>query len=275
MRSSSGWSTSARRTGQGWKVSVPMCAHHTGTAISVGQISSAVRPDGKVICDGLEVVGSALGHPLLVERVGVPVLRTGGQPHALADPGRSSAPAPSAGRAAPASARPRRTAKYSATISLVTSGVRVGGLVDHPVGAGHAHGALPGVHLGGGWLRHGPQPNRWGGAVPSRIRSTSAMGSPCPRHYRCAHGLRRAEDRRGVAGGALAGGVRRAPSGRHRAGLHRRVHRHRDDRASTGARPARPSCSGPTRSSTPAAAGRASTSRSPTRSSTSRTTPTA
>ena len=25
-----------------------MCAHHTGTAISVGQISSAVRPLGKV-----------------------------------------------------------------------------------------------------------------------------------------------------------------------------------------------------------------------------------
>ena len=37
------------RTGQGWKVSVPMCAHQTGTAISVGQISSAVRPDGNVI----------------------------------------------------------------------------------------------------------------------------------------------------------------------------------------------------------------------------------
>ena len=27
-----------------------MWAHHTGTAISVGQISSAVRPEGKVIC---------------------------------------------------------------------------------------------------------------------------------------------------------------------------------------------------------------------------------
>ena len=49
IRSSSGRSTSARRTGQGWKVSVPMCAHHTGTAISVGQISSAVRPEGKVM----------------------------------------------------------------------------------------------------------------------------------------------------------------------------------------------------------------------------------
>ncbi len=49
MRSSSGRSTSSRRTGHGWKVIVPMWAHHTGTAISVGQISSAVRPLGKVM----------------------------------------------------------------------------------------------------------------------------------------------------------------------------------------------------------------------------------
>ena len=28
---------------------MPMWAHQTGTAISVGQISSAVRPDGKVM----------------------------------------------------------------------------------------------------------------------------------------------------------------------------------------------------------------------------------
>ena len=37
---------SARRTGQGWKVIVPMCAHHATTAGSVGQISSAWRPEG-------------------------------------------------------------------------------------------------------------------------------------------------------------------------------------------------------------------------------------
>ena len=53
IRSSSGWShesdAGSRRTGHGWKVSVPMWAHQTGTAISVGQISSAVRPDGKVM----------------------------------------------------------------------------------------------------------------------------------------------------------------------------------------------------------------------------------
>ena len=48
MRSSSGWSTSARRTGQGWKVMVPMWAAQATVAISVGQISFAVRPDGKV-----------------------------------------------------------------------------------------------------------------------------------------------------------------------------------------------------------------------------------
>ena len=42
------------------------------------------------------------------------------------------------GRSRSARIRPSPTrAKYSATISLVTSGVRVGRLVDHPVGAGH------------------------------------------------------------------------------------------------------------------------------------------
>ena len=37
-------------------------------------------------------------------------------------------------------------------------------------------------------------------------------------------------DRRGVARAAIAGRVRGAAQGRHRAGVHRRVHRHRDDR---------------------------------------------
>ena len=45
-RSSSGWSTSSRRTGQGWNVIVPICAAHPTTATSVGQISSASRPEG-------------------------------------------------------------------------------------------------------------------------------------------------------------------------------------------------------------------------------------
>ena len=48
-RSSSGWSTSSARTGQGWKVIVPICAAHPTTAISVGQISSALRPEGNSI----------------------------------------------------------------------------------------------------------------------------------------------------------------------------------------------------------------------------------
>ena len=48
MRSSSGWSGRSRRTGHGWNVRVPICAAHTGTATSVGQTSSAVRPDGNV-----------------------------------------------------------------------------------------------------------------------------------------------------------------------------------------------------------------------------------
>ncbi len=49
MRSSSGWSTSPRRTGHGWKVSVPYCAAQTTAAASVGHISSAERPLGKVM----------------------------------------------------------------------------------------------------------------------------------------------------------------------------------------------------------------------------------
>ena len=101
-----------------------MCAHQTGTAISVGQISSAVRPDGKVTCDRLEVVGRALGHALLVERVGVacPAARWPAcMPGRTPDVQRSSA----VGRSRSARIRPSSTlAKYSATISLVTSGVR-------------------------------------------------------------------------------------------------------------------------------------------------------
>ena len=38
-----------------------MCAHHTGTAISVGQISSAVRPDGNVTCTVSRKSGAPLG----------------------------------------------------------------------------------------------------------------------------------------------------------------------------------------------------------------------
>ena len=49
MRSSSGWSTSSARTGQGWNVMVPIWAAQPTTAISVGQISSAWRPDGNWI----------------------------------------------------------------------------------------------------------------------------------------------------------------------------------------------------------------------------------
>ena len=43
-------------------------------------------------------------------------------------------------------------------------------------------------------------------------------------------GIQRGEVRRGVARGALPRGVRRAAQGRHRACVHRRVHRHRDHR---------------------------------------------
>ena len=49
MRSSSGWSTSGRRTGHGWKSNVPRLAAQANTAGSVGHTSAALRPDGKVI----------------------------------------------------------------------------------------------------------------------------------------------------------------------------------------------------------------------------------
>ena len=62
MRSSSGWSTSTRRTGHGWKVIVFCCAHQATVASSVGHTSSAVRPLGKVMC----AVSTHGGAPLLM-----------------------------------------------------------------------------------------------------------------------------------------------------------------------------------------------------------------
>ncbi len=72
MRSSSGWSTSVARTGQGWKVIVPMCAAQATGDRDLGRadlVGGASRRERDV--DGLDVVGRALGHPLRVERVGV------------------------------------------------------------------------------------------------------------------------------------------------------------------------------------------------------------
>ncbi len=48
MRSSSGFSTSARRVCQGWNSTVDICTPQITDAISVTQSSSAVRPDGKL-----------------------------------------------------------------------------------------------------------------------------------------------------------------------------------------------------------------------------------
>ena len=61
MRSSSGWSTRPRRTGQGWKSKVPRLAAQTGTAVTVGQISSAGRPLGKRTSTVSSHVGAPLG----------------------------------------------------------------------------------------------------------------------------------------------------------------------------------------------------------------------
>ena len=61
MRSSSGWSGSARRTGQGWKSKVPRFAAQTSTACSVGQNDSAVRPLGNVTVAVSAYGGAPLG----------------------------------------------------------------------------------------------------------------------------------------------------------------------------------------------------------------------
>ena len=61
MRSSSGRSTSARRTGHGWKSNVPRFAAQASTAGSVGHTSSAVRPDGNVIRAVCTHSGAPLG----------------------------------------------------------------------------------------------------------------------------------------------------------------------------------------------------------------------
>ena len=50
---------------------VPICAAQAATAASVGQTSSAVRPDGKVIVAVSTQSGAPLRDPLLVERVAV------------------------------------------------------------------------------------------------------------------------------------------------------------------------------------------------------------
>ena len=61
MRSSSGWSTSSLRTGQGWKVIVPMCAAQATVATFSTQISVAVRPDGNVTSTSATKSGAPLG----------------------------------------------------------------------------------------------------------------------------------------------------------------------------------------------------------------------
>ena len=62
-RSSSGWSTSSRRTGHGLRSRHPRFTAHTRWAASTGHSSSAVRPLGNVTSHGLEPVGAPLAGP--------------------------------------------------------------------------------------------------------------------------------------------------------------------------------------------------------------------
>ena len=131
---------SSRRTGQGWNVSVPICAAHAGTATSVGQTSSAVRPDGERDGGGLDVVGRALGHPLLVERVRF-VAVAGAQHDALVHALR-----PALQRRRPVAQRAHDAVGDRDVVlddhQLGGLGRAVGRLVDDPVRAGHPHGAI-------------------------------------------------------------------------------------------------------------------------------------
>ena len=104
--------------GQGAHVRAPDRHRDLGRADLVG---GPAGREGDL--DALEVVGRALGHPLLVERVGF----LSGRPVASLIPGRTPEVQRSSavGRSRSARISPSSTlAKYSATISLVTSGVR-------------------------------------------------------------------------------------------------------------------------------------------------------
>ena len=178
MRSSSGRSTSLRRTGHGWKVSVPMCAHHTGHR-DLGRADLLGGPPGR---EGdlhrLEVVGRALGHPLLVERVGVPVHPPGRQLHALAYAGR-----PALQRGRPVAERAHQPVLDDREVlrdhQLGHLGRGVGRLVDHPVRAGHADGAAARLDLDGGGLRHGAsKPDAPDGLLPVGWATVSQPSHP-------------------------------------------------------------------------------------------------
>ena len=65
MRSSSGWSLSPLRVGHGWKVIVPIWAHHATVARFCTATSSAVRPLGKVTCVVSTYDGAPFGTRLL------------------------------------------------------------------------------------------------------------------------------------------------------------------------------------------------------------------
>ena len=105
--------------------------------------------------DALHVVGRALREPLLVERVGLLPGPAGGELDAGTDAG-----GPAFQRGGPVAQRTHQPVLHLREVlrdhQLGDGGRPVGGLVDDPVRAGHAHGAPSRLDLDGGRLRHPP-----------------------------------------------------------------------------------------------------------------------
>ena len=121
-----------------------------GRAQLVGRAAAGERD-----LHGLDEVGRTLGQPLLIEAVGVAVLRPDGQPHAL-----TPAVRPALHRRRSLADRPhQRVAHAGEVLAHLQLGDRrspVGGLVDDPVRAGHPNLALAHADLCCRSLGHRP-----------------------------------------------------------------------------------------------------------------------
>ena len=140
----------------------------------LGRADLVGRPaGGEGDLDRLEVVGSALGHPLLVERVGVLVGASGRQRHALAYAG-----GPALQRRRPVPERTHQPVLDAREVlgdhQLGDLAGAFGRLVDHPVRAGHPDAALARLDLDRGCLGHATTLAATGGpSCSARIQGRS------------------------------------------------------------------------------------------------------